>query len=202
MLFDTTFEHSEALQEAALAEFADKGYEQASINAILKAANMSKGQFYYHFENKEALYFALIGMVIARKQAFLASVMQPADFTGDLFSIFAMQIKYGLMFARSEPLISRFATRFAQEQGSPIYKRALAHYNLENSDAITPLIERALANGELRDDLPPEFIKRAVGYLFTHSAEFIDLSDPDTQERNLGDLIAFLRAGLGRQGGA
>ena len=67
MVFETTFEHREELVEAALEEFIAKGYEQASINTILRAAGMSKGQFYYHFENKEGLYLALIGILIERK---------------------------------------------------------------------------------------------------------------------------------------
>lgn len=199
MIFETTFEHSEALVEAALEEFADKGYEQASINTILKAAGMSKGQFYYHFANKEALYMALIEILIARKREFMASVMQPADLQGDIFSIFEAQIRYGLAFAREHPAINRFGARFAQEQGSAIYEKALQKYDFAGNDAINQLIDAGFANGDFRDDLPPAFIRKAVGYVFTHAADLADLGDADTMEANMGHLIAFLRAGLGKQ---
>ena len=52
MSFAKTFEHKQKLLDAALAEFNEYGYEQASINRILAQAGMSKGQFYYHFKNK------------------------------------------------------------------------------------------------------------------------------------------------------
>jgi len=199
MAFETTFEHSEKLLDAALAEFRDKGYEQASINTILKAAGMSKGQFYYHFDNKEGLYLALIGILIERKRDFLESVMQPEDFQGDVFTIFETQIKYGLAFARAHPAISQFAARFAQEQGHPIYEKALSIYNFEDNEAINRLIEAGIDNGAFRDDLPAAFIKKAVAYLFTHAADLADLGDPEEIETNMGYLMTFMKSGLARE---
>ena len=199
MTLETTFEHSAELIEAALEEFAEKGYEQASINTILKAAGMSKGQFYYHFENKEALYMAMIEILINRKREFMASVMQPQDFQGDIFSIFEAQIRYGMAFAHEYPIINRFGARFAQEQGSPIYEKALTKHNFEDNDAINQLIEAGIANGDFREDLPQPFIRKAVGYMFTHAADLADLSDVENIEANMGYLIAFMRAGLGKR---
>jgi AcrR family transcriptional regulator len=72
MSFEKDFEHSQELFDYALEEFSMLGYEQASINAILEKAGMSKGQFYYHFKSKEDLYLALIDEVITRKKAFMA----------------------------------------------------------------------------------------------------------------------------------
>ena len=43
---------------AAESELAQKGFHAASLNDILKAAEVSKGSFYHHFEDKEALFVA------------------------------------------------------------------------------------------------------------------------------------------------
>lgn len=40
--------------------FAQKGYEETSVEDILKVLNLSKGGFYYHFESKEAVLDAII----------------------------------------------------------------------------------------------------------------------------------------------
>ena len=40
------------LLEASIDEFAEKGYNDASLNAIIKAAGISKGSLYYYFEDK------------------------------------------------------------------------------------------------------------------------------------------------------
>jgi AcrR family transcriptional regulator len=196
--FSRTFEHSDALFEAALAEFTDKGYEQASINTILQAAGMSKGQFYYHFANKEDLYLSLIGMLIERKRAFLASVMQPEDFQQDIFGIFQAQVRYGMAFAREYPAINRFGESFLREKGNPIYEKALVAYNFEDDAALDRLIEMAWERGDLRDDLPLPFIKKVISYLFTHAADITGLRDPAAYEDDLRYLVEFIKSGLGK----
>ena len=45
----------ETLLSAAMEEFMEKGYDGASIDAIAAKAGVSKGGFYYHFENKDAI---------------------------------------------------------------------------------------------------------------------------------------------------
>ena len=199
MSFENAFEHREELFEAALEEFIDKGYEQASINTILKTAGMSKGQFYYHFKTKEDLYLALIEILIARKRDFLEGIMQPEDFQQDLFEVLRTQIRYGMLFAQEFPAINRFAESFVREQGTAIYKKALSIYNFEDNAAIDHLVDAAFARGDLRDDLPRPFIRKVVGYMLTHSADLTDMGDFDAVEANLDYLIAFLKSGLGKR---
>ncbi|NOK64130.1 MAG: TetR/AcrR family transcriptional regulator [Chloroflexi bacterium AL-W] len=198
MSFEKAFDHSEELFQVALEEFIVQGYELASINSILKAAQMSKGQFYYHFKNKEALYLALIDILIAKKRTFLAEVMQPDDFEQDLFLIFKTQIRYSMAFAREYPAINRFAESFIREKGTPIYDKAMATYNFEDDELIMRLIEQAFQKGEFREDLPLPFIKKTIGYLFTHVAEFADLHHVDEFEDTLQHLITFMKTGLAK----
>ncbi|GEM_PF-1962845 len=48
------------LYEAALSEFSTKTFSEASLNEIIKQSNFNKGSFYYRFNEKKELYFALI----------------------------------------------------------------------------------------------------------------------------------------------
>lgn len=198
MSFDKSFEHSDALFETAVAEFCAQGYQQASINTILQKAGMSKGQFYYHFGNKEGLYLALIEVLIARKVAFMQSVMQPADFQQDIFGILKTQTMYAMAFAREYPAIDQFANSFLKEKGTPIYEKAMAIHNFEENQMLHVMIERAWANGDFREDLPLEFIKKTIGYLFTHVTDLTDLSSTADAADNLNYLITFMKSGLGR----
>ena len=191
--FERTFEHREALFDAALGEFVAHGYENASINTILKKAGMSKGQFYYHFDNKEGLYFALIEILIARKRAFLAAAMRPEDLAQDIFSIFQTQIRHSMAFAQEFPAINRFSESFLREKGNPIYERALARFGFDEEGTFDQLIEQAHRRGEFREDLPLPFIQKTIGYLFTHVA---DLNQVDDFEETLNHLVAFMKGGL------
>lgn len=192
------FEHGEQLFTAAIDEFATAGYEQASINAILKNAGMSKGQFYYHFKSKEGLYLALIDVLITQKQAFMATVLQPKDFQQDIFTILQKLIKYGLAFSRTYPAINRFSESFVREQGQPIYEKAITIHNFEGNAGLNQLIELAYARGDFREDVSLPFVKKLVGFLFTHVTELTDLQDPAGIEQNLTDFIHFLQHGLAR----
>src|SRR6516162_7451902 len=55
----------ERLLQAAFREVYRVGFQSASIDTILAAANVTKGALYYHFESKEALGRAIIDEVVA-----------------------------------------------------------------------------------------------------------------------------------------
>ena len=54
------------LLQAAFQEVFRHGFQSAGIDAILAATNVTKGALYHHFENKEALGYAIIEEVIAK----------------------------------------------------------------------------------------------------------------------------------------
>ena len=51
----------EKIQEAARAEFLDKGFQGTSLRQIVKNAGVTTGAFYGYFSSKEALFNALVG---------------------------------------------------------------------------------------------------------------------------------------------
>ncbi|MGA7767668.1 MAG: TetR family transcriptional regulator C-terminal domain-containing protein [Candidatus Sulfotelmatobacter sp.] len=50
---------------AAFQEMHRSGFRSADLNAILAAAGVTKGALYYHFDNKEALGYAVVDEVLA-----------------------------------------------------------------------------------------------------------------------------------------
>ncbi len=57
------------LLDAAETVFADKGYHGAAVDDIARVSDSSKGGFYFHFPNKEAIFLALIGSLTPRLEA-------------------------------------------------------------------------------------------------------------------------------------
>jgi TetR/AcrR family transcriptional repressor of nem operon len=53
------------LLQAAFQEMYRSGYRSADLDAILAAAGVTKGALYYHFDDKEALGYAVVDEVIA-----------------------------------------------------------------------------------------------------------------------------------------
>jgi AcrR family transcriptional regulator len=65
----------EALLATAAREFADAGYQRASLNRIIRSCRMSKSSFYHYFDSKEALFDAT---VLDAAQRLLAALPVPA----------------------------------------------------------------------------------------------------------------------------
>ena len=59
----------ERLLEAAEQVFAEKGYSGAVVDDIIRVSASSKGGFYFHFPNKEAIFLALIGLMVPKLEA-------------------------------------------------------------------------------------------------------------------------------------
>ncbi len=52
------------LLERATAEFVRYGYRGASLNRLLEAADLSKGTFYYYFDDRDDLFGAVLGRFV------------------------------------------------------------------------------------------------------------------------------------------
>ena len=50
----------ESIQQAAMQEFLDKGFQSASLRQIVKNAGVTTGAFYGYFSSKEALFASLV----------------------------------------------------------------------------------------------------------------------------------------------
>src|ERR1700693_708986 len=55
------------LLQAAFQEFYHSGFQGSDLEAILNRAGVTKGALYHHFENKEALGYAVVDEVLATK---------------------------------------------------------------------------------------------------------------------------------------
>ena len=156
---------------------------------------MSKGQFYYHFKNKEALYLALVEIMISQKRAFLNQTIREGGQT-DIYAILQAQLKYENAFAQQYPIVKRFSDSFDNERGTPIYDTALQQFNYKNEALLVSLVDLAHKKGDFRPDLPLPIIQEIVAYLFEHATDMVDLTDPAQFESRLAHLISFIRSGL------
>lgn len=196
MRFGRDFQHRDRLVTAALEEFSAKGYDNASINAILAAAGMSKGQFYHHFGNKEGLYLAVVELLLHRKRAhFLAHPVSPG---ADVFATLQAQLVAGVAFAREDPALDRFARSWLRERGRPIYEVVQRQFGLDRDTGLRQLVAAAHARGDFRPDLTVAFVVRAIAVVLENAPTLLDLQAPGDLDARVGELIDFLRRGLGR----
>ena len=66
----------EKIKQAALEEFYTNGYAKASLRTICNRAGVTTGAMYFSFENKEALFQAILQPLVESYEKMLARCMQ------------------------------------------------------------------------------------------------------------------------------
>jgi AcrR family transcriptional regulator len=153
--------------QAALAEFAGHSYREASLDRIASASGVSKGSLYQYFENKRDLYEHLVLDELGRRK--LAAIGAALEASGAAEASFvdrlARTLTTGLEFFRSDPLAATLASRLLADQSDPdvaslhvrAHEAGVAHMRAE--------LARALARGELRDDVDLELASHLLAQL-------------------------------------
>jgi AcrR family transcriptional regulator len=118
-----------ALLEAAERVFAERGFRAASVDAVVAAAGLSKGAFYWHFKSKDDLMFALLEERIDRPLRDWMERLESAPADQDMApeasrwfvdllqrerDALLLEQEYWALAARDAKLRSRYARRQAQ----------------------------------------------------------------------------------------
>jgi AcrR family transcriptional regulator len=73
-----------ALLDAALDEFADRGYREASVERVAERAGYSKGAVYWHFDGKPGLFLALLEERLDAAMREMTALLQSAPAGRDM----------------------------------------------------------------------------------------------------------------------
>ncbi len=147
----------EAKQEkiiaAALAEFADKGYEQASVNAMVSASGIAKGSLYQYFKDKKGIFLYIFEFAIAMVRRTLLRVKEETQ-AEDFFTRLEKSLLAGVDFIRRHPRIYGVYLKILFDQRVPERETLLKTVRRFAADYLGSLVRQGLARGEIRPDLP------------------------------------------------
>ena len=189
------FSKIEKLVEAAIDEFSAHTYYEASLNRILKRAGVSKGEFYYHFENKEELYLYILNLIVEKKKENLSKMLKkrPSGF----FELLEMGIKANIEMFRKYPKLSRMGFQLLKVRDKPIYRKVLTQFEDVSIEFLGKYVRQGVEEGEIRDDISLEFLIKFLNMVFFHLNElYEDEIDIDRMEEYLSYLIKVLKHGL------
>lgn len=169
------------LVAAALALFAEKGIEAASVDEITDAAGVAKGTFYVHFRRKQDVLLEHASELIDTLDVTAAASTRPAldALCERLAGAFAGAAP-ALRVAMVRELLAHPA-RWAGVAGQP---RTLV-------GVITPLLARGQDAGELRADHPSAQLARRLAVLLLDALGAA--ADPIDERALTGELTAAAR---------
>ncbi|HVP66055.1 MAG TPA: TetR/AcrR family transcriptional regulator [Anaeromyxobacteraceae bacterium] len=143
----------------ALREFADQGFEQASLNRILTAAGVSKGACYYYFDDKEDLFATAVeravDLAVARLQMPTFDGLSPQQFWPAVERLVGGWIE---ILESSSDLVRVSRLLDESRRRSPRFAGIVA----KGHALWRTLIETGQRLGCVRDDLPLELLLRLI----------------------------------------
>ncbi len=206
-----TFRHlapdkQERVLDAALAEFADHGYHQASLNRLVAQAGIAKGSLYQYFPNKEGIFHYIFQHALAMVRNTLTAVKEET-LEEDLFTRLEKSLKAGVRFIRKHPRVFSLYLKIQFDQNVPFREEFLAAVRRYAAEYFGSLIRHAKSRGELRPGLPEAatlFLLDAVfdRFLQAMAMPALDVSlglqqaSGETLVRRIREIIDLLRDGL------
>jgi AcrR family transcriptional regulator len=149
----------QAILEAAVRLFSEKGYENTSVEALAQEAGVAKGTIYSYFRTKSEIFLAFCEDEMDYVfNELLAKTDPETNLLAQLHTLFMGQFRYvtkhndfGRIFARE----MIFPKEVSRDMSQNVEKRYLA--------SLGDILTRAMERGELRNDLEFIFV---VGHFF------------------------------------
>jgi AcrR family transcriptional regulator len=196
----------ERVLDAALTEFADQGYHQASLNRLVAKAGIAKGSLYQYFPNKEGIFRHIFQLALNLVRRTLVDVKEATE-NENLFVRLEKSLQAGVRFLQEHPRIYSLYLKIQFDRQTPFRQELLAAVRRHAGEYFGSLISRARANGELRPGISEpaaRFLLDAVfdRFLQAVAVPYLDVTfnlhqaPEETTDRRIRELIDLLREGL------
>ena len=147
-------ETRQLILDAAYGVFSDQGYGQASVDAIVSAAGISKGAFYHHFDSKEQLFNALLEDRVRDCAERMSEATSPAR---SLHEAVENLTRVGIEAYEGDPAWFRLFIEFwLQATREPSARLLVARSMSHCRELVAGMLKSGQASGAVRAELDPD----------------------------------------------
>ena len=156
----------EKILDAAVKVFAEKGFEQSSMDDVAIKANVAKGTLYYHFSSKEEMLFGLIerGIDIFVEEV-NKKIKNESDPKSKLEIILETQLNFFFKYRNFCRILISELWRFKTK-----WKEQIGHIQDNYFVTIQKIIEDGITSGEFNKDLNIEATSVAIFSLISFAS--------------------------------
>lgn len=189
----------QSLVDAAIAEFAERGFDAPSLDAICARAGFTRGAFYVHFQNRDELVAAAMEHSL---HTFLDSIIDQGSVSGDLGATVGRFIEVALQPMRDAVP----STASAQFDGPPPLHQLLeaCHRSQSVRVAFVEMLDEAIGRltpatrggqdaGTIRADVDAEQISTLLVLLALGASTAAELKLPLDLSTTSGALLRLLQ---------
>jgi TetR/AcrR family transcriptional regulator len=192
--------------DAALAEFAEQGYQAASLNRVVAKAGIAKGSLYQYFPNKEGIfnYIFLHALKVVRRTL---NAVKEETLEENFFVRLEKSLLAGVRFSREHPRIFSLYLKIQFDKNMPFREEFLAAVRRHATEYFASLVRRAQARGELRPGVPKAATLFLLDAMFDRFLQAVAVPALDVTlglhqatdkaiHKHVRELIGLLREGL------
>jgi AcrR family transcriptional regulator len=180
---------------AAVALFAEQGYDATSVNQVVARAGVAKGALYHHFGSKDDLLYEVYRELVERQLAGLAEILSrrlpPADtlraIVHDMVETTAARTAEAKVFFREG-----YRLGDANQQRVRTARRQI-------HDAVTDLVRSGQRDGAFATTASPEMVTFTVFGVINELPVWYSPAGPKTARQLAGELADLLLDGLGQR---
>jgi AcrR family transcriptional regulator len=184
----------ERLLQAAFREVYRTGFQSASLDTILASTGVTKGALYYHFENKEALGYAIVEEIIAvdLRAKWLRPLQSGKDPIDALIDIVQSES------VRAEDVRGGCPLNNLNQEMSPLdegFRKRLARLFHAWQEGVAAALREGQIQGRVRRDVQPV---EAAGFLIATFEGYLSLAknaqDAEVIKAGIRNIVSWLRS--------
>lgn len=195
------------IENIAMKEFGEYGYDLASVNRIVSGSGIAKGSFYQYFEDKKDLFMHLLNQTMELKLSYLSPIAFEPQ-AHDFFTLLRELFLSGLRFALNNPERAKIGEWLMRNQEHEIFIELMDESASVSSDFYLTLLKEAEKKGEIRKGLDLEYISAMltnlsvslVNYVYKKTGVVFSNSK-DMMMKHVDAMIDLIKFGLINQGG-
>jgi len=153
--FNLPRERRERILEAAIDEFSNNSFKNASVTKIAATAEVAKGSMYQYFKNKNDLYKYVLEISAQKKQQYLMDCLRDMERLYFIDIIRELYIK-GLEFACDNPKLAGIANNFIKENDTKFKEEIMGMTTQKSNRFFEILLEKAKEKGEINPRIDTE----------------------------------------------
>ena len=171
-------EKQERITQIAVDEFAHKGFDGASINAMVGRMKIAKGSIFQYFGDKKGLFLFVFNRSVDMVKEYLRTVRDQSS-DEDLATRLNKTLSAGIAFIKNHPLLYRLYMKVLFEPKAPFRDEILISLRQHSTDYLKSLLENALLKEELNKHIDLDkaaFVLDAVmdRFLSAHTIKHLD----------------------------
>lgn len=147
------------IMEAIIDEFSEYSFTHASINRMIKQANISRGSFYQYFENKEDCYLEMMKVIAKEKMEIFKDIVQ-LDTNATFFDHYMHMVYQIQIWMQKRPKFYKISLLMDYDKSDFIQKLMADNPNL--LDYFYSLIKLDQERGIIRSNVDPQLLSEML----------------------------------------